>query len=419
MVAPATEQQIAAYQQRIHDLVSDPTVPEIHVSDIGAFLQCRRQWNWTSEHRGNLEPKRPYMPFLTGRAVHLCIERFLAYGEKHADVLPGFLSDELDQVRYRELTPEEKAQREALGVVTDDEDRVETDLWAEIEPQVAEQMELVRGMMDHYYEWEDNQKGPFSYRNLEVITMEQAFRVPILHHATKPADFGSIEKWHPFDKAVFAGRLDGIVRRRDTGQVYIREDKTTRAIPSRVRLLANEYQPTGYSYAFRLMFPELASKFSGVMYTLISKRVPKMPKVLVNGMLSQDVKDQSFESFVRAIEIHHGEAATNDFIAAHYGPTVMALHKSGNSGNTFFERHIVNRSDVAINQWQEYMTNFASNMLSPDLPVYPTPGYHCSYCFMNEPCISFQNHGQAITDMILQDNYRQRPPRTVEAESED
>lgn len=419
MIDDVAAVRLAEYQQRIHDLVSDPTTPEIHVSDIGAFLQCRRQWYWTSEHRGNLEPKRPYMPFLTGRAVHLCIERFLAYGETHKDVLPNFLSEELDSVRYRDLTPEEI---EAIGPAAINADvlpRVETDLWAEIEPQVTEQMELVRGMMDHYYEWEDNQKGPFSYRNLEVLSMEQAFRVPILHHATAVADFGDISKWHPFDKAVFAGRLDGLVRRKDTGQVYIREDKTTRAIPSRVRLLANEYQPTAYSYAVRLMFPELAEKFSGVMYTLISKRVPKMPKVLQNGMLSQDVKDQSFESFVRAIKVHHGEAATDDFMAAHYGATILALYRSGNSGNTFFERHVINRTDVAISQWQEYMTNFAMNMLSEDLPTYPTPGYHCSYCFMSEPCISFQNHGQEITDMILQDNYRQRPPRTVEVESED
>ena len=114
-------------------------------------------------------------------------------------------------------------------------------LWAEDRLLIDEIETLARGIIRHYLLWEARQRGPFSMENLEFVTLEQEFAVPIWNPETYAI--------HP--TAFFEGKWDGLVRRRDNGDLYIWEMKTTRSIPGRVAMLLNDDQATEYMNAAR------------------------------------------------------------------------------------------------------------------------------------------------------------------------
>lgn len=347
---------------------------EVHTSDISAFLTCRRAWNWSSRLRQNLEPKRSYAPFFHGRAVHSCLEQYFSKGESFDTSLPRFVEEET------------KLMQESVTI------------WEQDRVMVQEQTELAYAILNHYVSWEKRQSGPFAMKNLTWIAHEQEFVVPIIHPHT-----GEIAQF-----AHYAGKLDGLARRQDDGSLWIIEYKTAKAIEQRARMLDNDAQAGNYLNAVEQVVGE---QVHGLIYTIMAKRAPGQVKVLTNGMLSTNVRDQTVESYLAAIRAHHATVdadgtkipPTNKWIMDNYGAQIIAL---GEEPNKFFERHIVTRNaaarrDAALNLW-----NVAYEMTNPDLVIYPTPGFHCGYCLFKEPCIATQNG--TIADLLLSDMFRLR-----------
>lgn len=362
------------------------TASEIHISDVNTFKACRRQWNWSSRLRSNLQPKRPYHAFFFGRAIHECLDKYYGLGQSWETTLPEFVEKETELIR------------------------ASAGLWDQDREMIEEQTAMAEGMMQHYLQWEPRQKGPFAMSNLEWLTVEQKFRVPLIHPITL--------RKHP--RAFFAGKIDGLVRRNDNGDVYIIEWKTAKSIPQRARTLPNDEQATAYLNAMRHVF---GTEVKGLIYTIMSKRVPPFPKVLNSGFLTKDTKDQSIDSYIAAIRKHHAgkiaelyrEAADdadfkrveNEFIAANYGPTIMQLHGSTDSKNIFFERHVVTRTDRALQKGGIDLWDAATEMTRRTLPIYATSNFHCSYCMFYDPCMLEQNSGNA--ELLLNENFVSRP----------
>lgn len=388
--------------------LAETGVAEVHVSDINEFLKCRRSWNWSSRFRGNLTPNRIYRPFFTGRIVHAAMEDWYARGapmpDDEKDISFELLfQDAYNTILWEELGPWLPLEAESPApAIRDDMALMDTlrMMPDEIE-ELKNELLLIKGMLEHYALWENRNVGPFALRNLEFLSVEQEFNVPIVHPAT-----GEVHK-----RARYAGKWDELVRRRDNGDVYVWEIKTTSRPEQRAKMLLNDPQCTHYLNACEQAFPELRSKIKGMLYTLMAKRVPRMPKVLNNGMLSTDIRGQSFDSFVRFITAHHGlsdwtEDARRQFIISHYGAQLQVLLRSQNRENTFFERHLVVRNEAARYQGRLDLWHIADAMTDPNLPMYPTPGFGCSYCLFHEPCIALQN-GQNV-DTILRTSYIQR-----------
>lgn len=360
-------------------LARDDVMPEfhgaeIHTSDISAFLACRRAWDWSSRLRKNLEPKRMYAPFYHGRAVHYCMERWFASGEPFEISLPKFVDDET------------KLMRESATI------------WEQDRVMVQEQTDLAYAILTHYLTWEKRQTGPFAMKNLEFITHEQEFKVPIVHPHT-----GEVATW-----GHYAGKLDGLARRKDDGSVWIIEYKTAKAVEQRAKMLVNDAQAGNYLNAVSYI---LGEQVHGLIYTIMAKRAPKPVKILSSGMLSVDLRDQTTESYLAAIRKHHATLDENEqsvppsnkWIMEHYGAQIIALDEDSNK---FFERHVVTRNeaarrDAALNLW-----NIGYEMVNPSVTIYPTPGFLCSACQFKEPCIATQNG--TIADMLLSDLFRLR-----------
>lgn len=421
-----TDQQQQQQQQPTQtnsNIGIDSNLPEIHFSDATEFLKCRRSWNWASRLRGNLEPVRPYAPFVLGRAVHEAAEKLQATGAAPLESLTQFFAEERAlRAAAREAAeaapkppPRPLAGASSPGVV-DEEPFITVESPEAVDEQVfREQEELSIGIMEHYARWEKRQKGPFSLNNLEFVTLEQEFLVPIIHPSS-----GAVANW-----AVFGGKWDGLVRRKDTGGVYIWELKTTKSILHRARMLANDMQCTWYMNAARLAFPELAGDIQGMVYTLMKKAVPKPLTVLKDGMLSKSVTGQSFESYLMWAERHHADerARLEDvewrkFVMHHYAAPLTALSQPTAADNIFFERHVATRTPQALASGALDLWNLSRVMTDRRLPLYPTPNFHCGYCLFRAPCIEVQNHGEATVTLATEYRLRQQHAGDSDADTE-
>lgn len=346
---------------------------EIHISDINSFKGCRQQWHYSSHLQRNLEPARPYVPFFFGRMVHHALERWYAGAASFEDSIGSFLAAEVTKIS-------------SYAAIWEEEGRM-----------FAEQSDLALAMLRHRRLWEDRMSGankhtltyPFALSNLEFISLEQSFKVPVRNPAT-----GRVSK-----KIFFAGKLDGIVRRRDTGDLWIWEEKTARSVEQRIRMLDNDPQATAYLWALRQVFGD---SVKGVIYTIMGKRVPSPVKVVRGDVLSSDTRNQTYDSYLAAIKTHHNNPEPG-FIRDVYGDALMELHMSD---NTYFKRVAIARSAHAIERAADNIYWVGREMIKPGVAIFPTEGLQCNYCIFKEPCVAEQNGGDS--EDILAAGFRDR-----------
>lgn len=335
-------------------------MPSIHISDVINYKRCRRAWNWSSMHRENLTPIVQYAPFAFGTVVHAAIATYfngdgLLLGDDLA-LLDGFenLSDE-DQ-------------------------------------------ELVKAVLAHYELWQSKDKSQFADRNLATIATEKAFEVALINpHGVKSNRYG------------LAGRFDGVVRNTVDGKLYLHEIKTTRSVKERASQLTNEEQCNAYLMAASQLFDE---PVAGVIYTLIRKKAPVAPGILLrDGTLSLNKSiDTSAEYYFDYAFNHHGFTSDSDmsndnpkalWFKQHYNDIITSLLFE----NKFFQRIVIRRSPVELQRTNDELYTIAQEMLSKRIAIYAHGGVHCLYCQFKEPCAAMNtgNDYQAI----LRDAYKQ------------
>lgn len=347
---------------------------EVHVSDVRAFKTCRRQWSWASPLGRNLEPDKPYAPFFTGRIVHTALELHYRTG--------GRLS--LYDATEVAITIE-REKMEAAGT-----------LWDQEEDLLNNEVELVWGLMEHYEIWADSktmQRNPWGDANLEFLDMETSFTVPL-----------RTETGRPSSRVFLGGRFDGIVRRRDDGSLWLFETKTTRSIKELQNNLAFDEQAGAYIYAAQGLMGE---RVYGVIYNIMRKKVPTKPRVLQNGMLSQNKSiDTTVEYYWRAAEENHPDASREELLDM-YGEILQHLL---DKGNEFFSRTVVRRTEAEIEQLHENLRITSLEMVRPSTPLYPAPSWtSCTFCRFRAPCL--QVNAGKDPEFILQAEYRQRKDR--------
>jgi len=350
--------------------------PEIHISDVQMFTGCRRRWRWASGLPGNfnLEPARTYTPFYLGRAVHHVLEHWYRDGTD-----PRYTLAEFMRPTARKMKP----------------------LWDEEKAWLLEQYQQALGMCTHYGLWAEKYRGPFCDRDLEFVAHERSFKLAMLNPSTG--------RYHR--EIASAGRFDGLVRYKPDGTLWLWEIKTCRSLHERIRLLANEIQTTSYIiHAERL----LGEPVSGVIYTLLRKKLPSAPKVVESRIpgvplaLSRNKSiDTTAEWYYRAIKQLHGADAPK-LAKTYYHDILMHLM----SEQEFFTRVAVRRSEHEKALFAQELWDVSQEMLNPGVRVYSTPGYHCGFCPFKDPCLAF-NAGDSHEAMI-ETQFRPRPKGDVE-----
>lgn len=355
---------------------------DIHISDVRTFRQCRRKWNFSSPLRMNLEPTSTYAPFFMGRAVHHCLE--LYYSPEH---IP--LQDSLDQF----IDNEEKLMAQG------------GELWTVEKDMIEEQAAMSGDILYHYELWYTAYKGSFNDKDLEFISLEQEFEVPLRYPSGR--------RVHKFQ---LAGRFDGVVKVKSTGEYWIWETKTTRSIKELTQSLANDEQAGAYLYAAQLL---LGIPIAGVLYNIIRKKAPTSPRVNQDGTLS---KNKSIDTtaayyFIKARE-NHPDWSVPDTMSFYND----ILNHLALEGKTFFARVPVRRSPFEIDQLSTNLVDTAREMVNKHTPLYPSPNwYNCNFCSFRSPCLAM-NAGILI-DNMLDAEYRTRQAsvsmRTTEEETID
>lgn len=314
----------------------------IHISDVAAFLQCRRAWSWSSNLRQHLTTVKLYEPFYFGTVVHKLLE-----------------------YRYSNR-----------GIV-----QAATDLEAQPNA-IKEFIDFGFQLVDHYITWQKDDHSDLGDENLHFISTEEDFCVPIYTpHGNKS------------NRYQFCGTVDGVIRSRIDNRLYLHEIKTTKSIDSRINQLALEMQPTAYLLAMQEKYGET---FGGVIYTLIRKKLPESPDVLKNGLLSKNKAiDTTPEHFIRCIREHHVDIG-NSAIKTVYGDVLQELL---NKPNKFFRRILVKRTQTELDQMKRMLYDIARDMTRRDLPLYMSPSYFCNDCLFREPCL-MQSRGESIDDFL-------------------
>ena len=341
---------------------------EIHISDVRTFKDCRRKYLFASLMPGCMgkEPKVPYAPFFTGRAIHWTLEMFYEYGGEHhpSDIFHGWLKDELEKIQ--EMTGS---------------------LWPAEREKIEEQVDLITGMMDHYVVWQKHAHGINDDHNLEWIATELEFKIPV-----EP----------PF---TLAGRFDGVVRRRTDDTIWLFETKTTRSIKELQRGLVFDEQAGLYSWAAQEL---LGKPVTGIIYNLLRKKVPTTPRLLKDGSgLSQNKSiDTTLEVYWETIKDTHPDT-DHDTLKKHYSNMLLQLEQKG---NTFFSRYEVRRSQSEMATLVQYLLATAKEMVEPSTVMYPSPASWgaCNWCHFRAPCLVTNAGGNV--DIILDNEYQDRKP---------
>jgi len=346
---------------------------EIHISDVRSFRQCRRRWYFSSGLQRNLEPAVPYMPFFTGRAVHWSLEQYYGHGTDPVQASLDFINKET--ATWGSLWPREM-------------------------DKLNEQIALIAGMLGHYKLWVNKYEGRLADKNFEFIALETSFRVPLLTDTGRRSS-----------KVFLAGRFDGLVVNKLDGSYWLWEIKTTRSIDELYKSLALDEQCGTYIYAAEQMF---GVHISGVMYTIMRKKEPTIPRVLNNGTLSKAQNiDTTAEIYLEAVMQNHPEYREDpEQILNNYGDILGALLAKG---NTFFARVPIYRTRKEIATLSNYLWLTALEMTRQSTPLYPSPGWSsCNFCPFRSPCVAM-NSG-ADWEMILESEFKSR---TVELFTEE
>lgn len=340
----------------------------IHISDVRTFRTCRRRWEWSSAMGRNLEPTVPYIPFFTGRAIHHCLEMY--YGPQHIPLdksLDKFLTDE-------------KTEIDKVGA-----------LWPQEEITFAEQIEMMRGLLGHYKLWVEHDHKMYSDENLEFISLETEFDVPMLTPGGRASK-----------KMRLGGRFDGVVKHTPTGEYWIWECKTTRSVQELVNSLANDEQCGVYVHAASKV---LGVPIKGVLYNIIRKKVPAVPHLLQNGMLSQSTRaDCTAFFYVWCIHQLYPDWSA-DTIQGFYGPFLEILKEKEQA---FFLRFPVYRTDYEIQDLMKNIYYTGCEMVRlTTVKRYPAPGWlNCTMCHFRSPCLAM-NAGSDY-EVLLAAEYQQR-----------
>ncbi len=350
----------------------------IHVTSQSGFKSCRLRWYFGDKEQLAWEPRRPQQALMIGTAVHLGLELF--YHGPWEKKLKAHVA-KVKKGLPRDTLPEDKAK-------------------------VQEGMDLARGMVEFYTDWAKDHDEEDSW---EVLASEVQFDLPL----RIPKMRFSEAMGRPV-RVFLAGKIDQLGRL--DGDLFVGEIKTTMlgGEDETHRLLLEE-QPGIYQWAVQFMIDNYddykdilepigiqpGEKVQGVYYTFLRKKLPTVPKELVNGGFS--VAKTNIDTTVKVWD-DTLRAAGCDPTNAKYGPVrkIIAERKKG-----FVHRELVHRSKREIDLLMTRVFHTTLDMIREETVFYPSPdAMKCRICSFQGPCIAF-NKG-ADWEAVLKGNYVKR-----------
>jgi PD-(D/E)XK nuclease superfamily len=341
-------------------------IQDIHITDVQTFKACRRKWDYSSTLRQGLERKAQYAPFYTGRAIHSALEAYYANGMSPTDRAIQFFAHAEQEMK-------------------------QSGAWARFEAEALVEQQLTLGMLEYYLHWVSSYKGDYADGDLDFVSLETAFRVPLHSRAAKV-------------RFNFAGRFDGVVRHKPTQTLWLFETKTTRSFDEFDINLDRIEQLTAYVWAAQEC---LAHPVEGILMNVLRKGYPSTPKVLKNGYLSKaKSQDCPADFYLAAIHAQHKDVLQSmssrdctEWIKANYGDILEALLISQPE---YIKRIPVRKTPQELATFMSEFVRIGREML--DRPViYRTESQMgCKFCQFRIPC-SVAKSGGDEEGVLFQD----------------
>jgi len=388
----------------------------IHTSDRGTFKQCRRKWNWSSPMRENLRTNPRIhgisFPLWFGTGIHLAMELYYNPTLKldpvntfttwyDVQTKGGMIDYMIYDLGYASGLPHLGEYDIAEGVTQTHHVEGLFDVIPDVDlDEFQAHLELGIGMMTFYKEYADR------HDNFAVIAAEHDFSVPLMDKSEDGIDYYIT---HGTKQVHYRGRMDVIIQDLETGRYGIMDHKT--AAPADgdeyIKKLEKDEQVTSYMWAAEreAEIHDLEYKnIDFVIYNTLWKAFPKPPDItsitknFPQGRPSIDrTKPTSAALWYEAVKERDLDWwVENDDKAKAYAQYLL------DSGDGLFvRRDYVRRNRHELRSAGQRILDEASDMLAPDLRVYPnfTTSYSCLRCPFRNPCLAMDD-GSDWQEMI-------------------
>lgn len=332
---------------------------KIHTSGLKSFLGCERYFWFSDPSQLGLQTNKVQDKFYIGTLIHF--------------VLEGYYTG-----RFRTIKESWQVSKEIYHQMLGDRNH----------PSREDDDLLVLEILENYIRWIESpimQANEWGDNNLEYVSMEIPFQIPISGH-------------------IFGGRADGLIRRKDTGDLYLLEIKTSAYPPGLIASLHRELQNKAYIWAFR----SLGYDIKGMMYNILSKKTSPVPTILNSGKLSKSKSQKtSYETYLKFIELSHPEWTKEQIRQEYQEILIHLLHN-----NAYFIRHVVEPTQAELENFEELLVDTLprienSKFLATGEAIWKM----CQYCDFQSPCLEMQTDNFDEAQRQLAGWYSERQDR--------
>lgn len=325
----------------------------IRTSDRITYRRCRRKWDWSHSSRGNLRAQLEAGPLWLGSGLHFAFEDFHSY-------------------KYFEHP------RDALVAYYD-----ATELTDLIQPQDKDELlDLGSQMLDYYESWLQTRE-PLNtlYINGEP-QVEVNFHIEIAReHLAKFCPEYILEL---YDRVLYSITLDRVIED-PYNRLWTVEYKSAKNFLW--AHLDTDAQVTAYAWGARLKYA--GRDIAGTIYQQHKKQILQPPAFLASTRMFSTSKRQktSYSLYLNALRNLYGSSS-----AAFPEPNLMFLEylkeQETTDADDLIKRDYIERNEEQCNSEYQKILMEVSEMLNPNLNLYPNPTRDCSWdCPFNSACI--------------------------------
>lgn len=319
----------------------------IRTSDRGLYRRCRRRWGWQSALKGNLEPREKIDAFWLGTGFHFALEDFHGYHR----------FEKASQAFYEYAVASNKATPNDF-------------------PSEAEEMvKLATAMLDYYQDgWLKGRTPLATYVVDGHPQCEVTFEIPL-----------PLDPPEGYTGVVYQGTFDRIAID-DLGRLWIVEYKTAKRFAT--GHFSTDPQVNAYAWAAYTVYHK---PIAGVVYQQHRKVMPEYPRLLSTGKYSTDKSMQTTHRMYREAllklygEMHKVPKANVQFLN-------MLANEEEEEADRLIRRDRVYRNEHQIYAEGEKVLMEVKEMITPGLPLYPSPTRECIYqCPFYDACVSIDD----------------------------
>jgi len=300
-------------------------------------------------------------------------------------------------------------------------------LWEQEQETIDDTRTLGSMMLLHYGLW-----APKRDEDYEVVATEQRFSVPVPvpleEHAGVP---WRVKRRRGMWRApgigvadgrmVFAGRLDGIVRRKSDGALFVLEFKTARSLKNTAWIYRG-IQGTAYVWAARVLFGNVR----GIVYRVLRKAIPEPPSTLAKPLLdgrvrfSQAKNQKTSFQFLRWWLERYAvkEGVDVQQVYRENERLLRAFHaKETPDGNEYFEERLIHKTEAQMANVMRAIYFEGERMIDPRTAIYARGGWsNCNICPFQDPCGLMEAGHSDAAAAVLESEYA---PRTYWEKDDD